>query len=183
MSRGRDHIKFVELGRKMILLLFFLYTSHAPSAQPSRADQVKAAFLYNFTQFVDWPANAFTGNTFVIGILGNDPFGDYLEALVKNEKVNGRSIVVQRYSGVGEIKNCQLLFINNGNSTAAIKALAKKNILTVGDDINFAREGGMIRFFIENNKIRLQINLTAAREAGLSISSKLLRVSEVIENE
>lgn len=151
------------------------------SHSQTRADQVKAVFLFNFTQFVDWPPGSFSSPTspFVIGILGNDPFGLYIDKVVEGEKVDSHPIVVQRYNDGDDIKNCNILFTSK--SYSAIRNLQNRSILTVGDQNNFAAEGGMIRFFIENNKIKLQINLKAAKAANLNISSKLLRLADVIQ--
>lgn len=176
--RNRYHM-VLGFRAKRTLLGFLLLCSTFVFAQ-SRADQVKAVFLYNFTQFVDFPPST-VGNSFVLGILGNDPFGDYIDSVVNGEKVNGLPIVVKRFDNVEDIRDCNILYINDANPIAAVRALGKRNILTVGSTENFAREGGIIRFFIESNKIRLQINLAAAKAANLSISSKLLRVSDVIQ--
>jgi hypothetical protein len=138
-------------------------------------------FLYNFTQFVDFPPNSFDNNNFVIGILGRDPFGDYIDSVVKDERVNGMPIIVKRFREVSDVRNCNVLYVNMANPQAALRTLRKKSILTVGSSENFARDGGVIGFTIQNDKIRLQINLRAAKEAQLSISSKLLRVSDVIQ--
>jgi hypothetical protein len=141
-------------------------------------------FLYNFTQFVEWPPQALNSNTaFVIGILGGDPFGNYLDAVVANEKVGGRPIVVKRFNSVSEIGRCHLLFIHNANTKDVVQAVQGKNILTVGDDDNFLRDGGIIRFFIERSRIRLQINAAAARASSLDISSKLLRLADVLNKQ
>jgi len=157
------------------------------SAQPasSREYQVKAVFLFNFAQFVEWPTNAFpeVQTPFVIGVLGEDPFGAYLDETVRGEKVNNRSLVVERYRRAEEIKTCHVLFISRSevNRLAEILANLKgRNILTVGDAESFAQRGGMIRFVTEKNKLRLKVNLEAAKAANLTISSKLLRSSEIV---
>lgn len=162
----------------------FVLLSLQPQAQTApKAYQVKAAFLYNFSQFVEWPPTAFSNQAspFVIGILGKDPFGAYLHELVKGERINGHPIQVQRYGDEKEIKNCHILFINLPSTINALSALENQSTLTVSDADNFARQGGMIRFFTENNKIRLEINPAAAKEASLNISSKLLRVAQIVE--
>ena len=157
------------------------------SAQPasSREYQVKAVFLFNFAQFVEWPTNAFpeAQTPFVIGVLGEDPFGAYLDETVRGEKVNNRSLVVERYRRAEEIKTCHVLFISRSevNRLAEILANLKgRNILTVGDAESFAQRGGMIRFVTEKNKLRLKVNLEAAKAANLTISSKLLRSAEIV---
>jgi len=159
-------------------LLFFL-----PPDQVAPAYQVKAAFIYNFSQFVEWPPSAYEGNQapFVIGILGENPFGNYLDELVKDEKVGSRSIVIKKYRDIDDVKSCNILYINLPNAKEAMRALHNRSILTVSDADNFARDGGMVRFFTLNNKIRLQINPTAAKTVNINISSKLLRLADIVE--
>jgi hypothetical protein len=170
----------------MVWLLFS--SMNLPPQAPTREYQVKAVFLYNFTQFVEWPSTAFPeANTpFVIGILGKDPFGTYLDETVQGEKVNEHPLVVQRFDNVTDIKLCHILFIsvsekNQLRDILEILRSQKQNILTVGDAPNFAKQGGIVRFFTEENKTRIRINLEAAREADLTISSKLLRVAEIFD--
>ena len=118
----------------------------------------------------------------IIGVLGNDPFGAYLDETVRGEKVNDRPLVVQRYRRVGEIKNCHVLFISQSETDRLEQILASlkgRNILTVGDMDDFTARGGMIRLFNEKNKIRMSINLETVRAANLTISAKLLRVAEL----
>jgi hypothetical protein len=147
--------------------------------------QVKAVFLFNFAQFVDWPPDALPDSQapLVIGILGGDPFGDVLDATVRGERRGARPFVVQRYQRVDDITRCDILFINRSAGDAPEEILARlKNrpILTVSDADRFAERGGMIRFVTDRSRIRLQINPLAAEAAHLTISSKLLRVAEVI---
>jgi hypothetical protein len=147
--------------------------------------QVKAVFLFNFAQFVDWPPAAFpdTEAPLVIGILGDDPFEGFLDQTVRGEQVRGRAFQVRRYHSVDEIKTCHILFIRKqaaGRLGEILANLRDRPILTVSDDDGFAERGGMIRFVTDRNRIRLQIHLAAAEAAHLTISSKLLRVAEVI---
>ena len=146
--------------------------------------QVKAVFLYNFARFVNWPPKAFPDPQapLVIGVLGEDPFGAYLDETVRGENVNGRPLVVQRYRRVSEIKACHLLFISRSESDRLeqiLAALRGRNILTVSDADGFTTRGGMIGFFTEKNKVRMQVNLDVVKSANLNVSSKLLRVAEV----
>jgi hypothetical protein len=147
--------------------------------------EVKAVFLFNFTQFVEWPADAFANSTspLVIGVLGEDPFGAVLDEAVRGEKVNGRSLVVQRYRSAAEINNCQLLFLSSSESprvTQTLESLKGHSILTVSDIDGFAGKGGIIRMATLNRKIHLRINLDAAQAARLTLSSKLLRPAEIV---
>jgi hypothetical protein len=151
----------------------------------SREYEVKAVFLFNFAQFVEWQKDAFPDASapLVIGILGSDPFGAYLDEAVRGERVNDRAIVIRRFSSVGDVGTCHILFISKSeapNLGDILAALKGRSILTVSDMDQFSRDGGMIRFVMESNKVRLRINNDAARAAGLRISSKLLRPSEVV---
>jgi hypothetical protein len=152
---------------------------------PSREYQIKAVFLFNFAQFVEWPAHAFPDaeTPLVIGVLGRDPFGTYLEEIVRGEKINGHPLVIRRYNEVTEAKNCHILFINftkTDDLKQAFAHLKSKSTLMVGDAPNFIQQGGMIRFFTENSKTRIQVNLETVKGAELAISSKLLRLADVV---
>jgi hypothetical protein len=146
--------------------------------------QVKAVFLFNFAQFVDWPARAFSEPEapLTIGVLGEDPFGSYLDETVRGEKVNGRRLIVQRYRRMGDVKICHVLFISRSEADRLeqiLGSLKGRNVLTVGDTDDFASRGGMIALATEKNKVRLRINLEAVKAANLTVSSKLLRVAEI----
>jgi hypothetical protein len=153
---------------------------------PSREYQLKAVFLFNFTQFVEWPASSFSSDQspMIIGIVGNNPFGSYLEETVTGEKVGEHPVVVQYYNNAEEIKACHILFINLSDSKQreqVVTLLKGRNILMVSDAPGFLNQGGMVRFFTGSNKIKLQINLEAAKAANLSFSSKLLRLAEIFK--
>ena len=173
-----------SIGRWLCILLCLSFASRNAKAQ-STEYQVKAVFLFNFAQFVDWPNSAFpeAQAPLVIGVLGDDPFGAYLDETVRGEKVNNRPVIVQRYRSIGEIKSCHVLFISRSEMDRLEQILASlkgQSILTVGDFDGFARRGGMIRFVMEKNKIRLRIGLEAAKAANMTISSKLLRPAEIV---
>ncbi|MDB5211909.1 MAG: YfiR family protein [Sediminibacterium sp.] len=168
----------------LLLCLFIIQSLHAQSTA-SKEYRVKAVFLFNFTQFVEWPSAAFSNPTapFVIGILGDDPFGSSIDETIQNEKVGGHPLIVQRYHDLRDLKSCHILFINGSDPEKVRENLLVVNryTLTVSDADNFMRAGGIIRLITENNKIRLQVNPEAARGAELFISSKLLRVSEIFD--
>lgn len=147
--------------------------------------QIKAGYLYNFTQFTDWPTNAFsTANApIVIGILGDDPFGKTLDELVKNEIVRGHPLVIKRLNLGDDLQSCQLLFIcrNEKEQTSALlQKLKGRPVLTVGDDEDFAKSGGMVNFVLVQKKVKLEINPAAAEKAGLQISAKLLKLARIV---
>lgn len=192
MNDKTQHIFFRNPARRRqafgSLLLFTLFCTGSLQGQnyPSREDQVKAVFLFNFTQFVEWPATAFNGpgSDFVIGIVGKDPFGSYLDETVQGEKMMDHPLKVRRFTDVKEIQHCHLLFIGEEDPQkirGILSVLTRRNILTVSDSTGFATSGGMIRFFTKDNKTKLQINPSVAKAAELNISSKLLRVAEIIE--
>ena len=125
--------------------------------------QLKAVFLFNFAQFVEWPTSAFpeARTPLVIGVLGTDPFGAYLDETVRGEIVNSHPLAVQRYRRVEDITRCHILFVSGleqGHLAEILAGLKGRTILTVGDAEGFTRGGGMIRFVTDHNRIRLRIN-------------------------
>jgi hypothetical protein len=158
-------------------------------AQTVRAPeyQVKAVFLLNFAQFVDWPPHAVPDARapLIIGILGDDPFGEVLDAIVRGERVATRPFEIRRYRRVEDVRRCDILFISQSERNRLEDILARlkdRPILTVSDGQDFARRGGMIHFVTDKNRIRLSINLRAAQAANLAISSKLLRVADIVRS-
>jgi hypothetical protein len=147
--------------------------------------QVEAVFLLHFTQFVEWPAQDFSDARapFVICVLGRDPFGSALDDVVRGESVNGRPLVIKRFSAAAELGSCQILFIDRTAAKDAdqvINTLARSGTLTVSDVDVPAPADVMIKFLNEDRRIRLRINVDYARNAGLTISSKLLRPAQVV---
>jgi uncharacterized protein DUF4154 len=157
------------------------------SAQTVRASasEVQAVFLFNFAQFVEWPAEAFPDPQapLVIGILGKDPFGSFLDETVRGEMVRGRAFRVERYRRVDDVKDCHILFISRSETKRVegiLAALKGKPILTVSNADDFERPGGIIRFILDQSRIRLSVDLEAAQAARLTFSSKLLRSAEIV---
>lgn len=145
---------------------------------------VKAAFLLNFTKFIEWPAAAFesSGSPLCMCILGDDPFGSVLDQLVQDESVNGRKLVVQRIRRQPRPKSCQVLFISKlEKDIPEILAGLESGVLTVSDRDGFLREGGMIAFVIENRHVRFDINQRAAVSARLALSARLLSVARSVQ--
>jgi hypothetical protein len=148
--------------------------------------RVKAAFVPKLASFVNWPTNAFedTNSPLVIGILGEDIFGEQFDADLKAVAIHGRSVVVQRFKNEVPTTPVHLLFVSAsaGPRWAAIRrALAERPMLTLSDVPGFAKDGGMINFTKSEGKLRFEINLEAAKAAGLQISSRLLQVSTVVQ--
>lgn len=165
-------------------LFILMFTCPAQAEGPSRAE-LEAAFLYKFIAYVDWPAKSLDGPDapFVIGVLGNDPFGKVLDDSVAGEKIHGHAIEVRRYTNVNQVTHCHILFIGNSEAPrlqAILDKLKGRSILTVSDLPDFARAGGIVGFVSQNNKIRFQINHDAAQQAKLSISAKLLQLAQIV---
>lgn len=156
----------------------------APRATQS---QVEAVFLFHFTEFVEWPAQAFEGqeSRFCIGVLGDDPFGAVLDETMRGEHAAGRPIEVRRFTRIDDAAKCHIIFVGaseRARTRAIVTALANRSILTVADADGFARDGGLIQFVVDGGRTRLRINTDAARAAGLTISSKLLRSAEIVSS-
>jgi hypothetical protein len=187
----RPFSKFRERGRACFfifglwLMLFCLGLNGARGQNVSHEYPLKAVFLFNFAQFTDWPTNAFDkpDSPLVIGVLGDDPFGALLDDAVRGETVNGRKFVVERYQRIEDIKTCHILFISQSETKRLdkiVETLKGKPILTVSEIDGSAYRGVCVRFITENNKIHLRINTEALQEAQLTMSSKLLRVAELV---
>jgi len=164
----------------LALLLLGAAGSPARAQTPATPEyQVKAVFLFNFAQFVEWPPKAF-------GVLGDDPFGSYLDEAVQGERVGTHPLVARRFRRIEDITACHILFISRseaGHFASLAPRLRPLGVLTVADFDGFIREGGIIQFVTVKNKIRLRINLEAARGASLLISSKLLRPAMIVVQE
>ena len=172
-----------------ICLLLVLLTAMAPAflaragdAAPSEY-QVKAVFLYHFTKFVEWPAGAGDKKSFVVGVVGRDPFGAELEKALDGKSVDGRPFVVRRFKQTGDVQFCNLLFVGDSELDRFPRLLGRLNewnTLTVSDVDGFLQQGGAINFLIEGEKVRFEINPKAAERAGLKISSQLMKVAKAI---
>jgi len=179
-------MKMALAGRRWVpaLVCGILALSRPALANPDKEHRVQAVFLFNFAQFVDWPESVFQGpkDSLVVGVLGEDPFENFLDEVVKGESVREHPIVVKRYKRLEDIGECHVLFIGAREADhldGMVSSLKNRKILTVGESRDFLAQGGMIRFVEEAGKVRFKINLEAAQEAGLSVSSKLLKVAQV----
>jgi hypothetical protein len=152
-------------------------------AQTVSEYEVKAVFVFNFLQFIAWPETAFESpaSPFVIGIVGKNGLGTHLEQVTSGERYNNHPVVVRYYDDATHLGECHLIFIASGyhGRKSILDHVSKKSILTVGDHADFLKEGGMIRFFTEKSKIRIEVNKDSIEKNNLTISSKLLRVATV----
>ena len=171
------------------LILFVLLPCGAmdlPAQTVSKEYQIKAAFLLNFIQFVEWPPMVFTNadEPFRIGVLGENPFGTALEETVQGEAINNHKIIVQHARQIKDLKDCQIIFIGKSEKEKVGEILAEldsKPVLTVSELEGFDQSGGIINFYLEGKKVRFEINPTTAGREGLKVSSQLLSLGKIIQ--
>lgn len=178
--------KRAQVTSCIFIICLFIFSLAAPAQDAPREYQIKAAFLYNFAQFTEWPKDAFAGTNdpIVIGVLGTNPFGTFLDQTVKGEIIRGRPLIIEHYKSVEEIKTCHILYIGHSEwrrLEQVVRRLKGKPILTVSDSPNAADEGVDIGFVTEHNRIKLQINLEAIKSTALVVSSKLLRLAQIVK--
>ena len=171
-------------GCALGLALWSLFAANwARAEQPHPTEpQIEAAYLYNFGKFVTWPntSGVSTGEVFEICVLGKDPFGPILDATVAGESIGDKKIATRKISNLQESSHCRVLFISSSEESRLKPVLAAAKscgALTVSDMPHFADKGGMIQFVPRDNKIRFEVNLPATEEAGLTLSSELLKVA------
>lgn len=170
------------LASLAVALLSFLFSPIRAMA-PSEY-QLKAVFLFNFAQFVEWPDEAFVGpsDDLSICLVGEDPFGAELDAVMAGEQIGGHSISIHRYPDASSLDGCHLLYVQQPvhELRETLTKVEGAPVLTVGETEAFTAFGGMIRFQMEGNKVRLLVNPKPADAAGLRLSSKLLRSSQLV---
>jgi hypothetical protein len=188
-ARARRPRKTVPETRKhfrAMILLFGVFISLALNSlaqSPPTEYQLKAAFLFNFAKFVEWPPEAFpeTNSPIVIGVLGTNVFGNDLQNVIRDKTVNNRHFQFKNFDSPTQATNCHILFISpslKDNLPKIVDGLHNASVLTVSETDQFISAGGMINFFIGDNKtVRFQISDDAAKKAGLKVSSKLLSLA------
>lgn len=194
-SYGRNIAALLKTGRFLpvfgLFIIMMLYGLSAAAlntgAEQKKLDEykVKAAYLYNFAKFVTWPEDTFKDPSLPLGIciFGDDPFGDAID-VIKDKNVKGKKLEIKQSSGKSELMGCHILFISpseNKNLSGILKNIKNKHMLTVSDMNKFAHRGGMINLKQVKDKIRLEINHEAAKQSGLKVSSKLLKIAKVIK--
>jgi len=168
----------------LVLALFLFTPAHAHAGPPATSEyQVKAAFLYNFLKFVDWPSDGMSApGTICLGVLGRDPFEGALDE-VQGKSAKGRKVVVVRYRTIEEAKGCDLLFISaseKGRLPQILKQLQNSRLLTVADQEGFCEAGGMINLVSIKNRVGFDVNVAAASRVRLKISSQLLKLARTV---
>jgi len=148
--------------------------------------EVKAAFLVNFFKFVEWPSRAQDGGTtYNLCIYGSDPFGQYTK-IIDGTKVRGRTLDVKRVVSVRSVKECNILFVSSSERrrvNAVLDAVKGMDMLTVGDTEGYARSGIMVNFFMEAKRVKFEINLNAIKRTKINVSSQLLKLGKMVDNE
>jgi hypothetical protein len=149
--------------------------------------QVKAAFLFNFTKFVEWPGTAFADprSPIVLGVLGDDPFGGSLSLIVDGQLVRGRGITIRKYRFGDDVRRCHVLFVSASEQARIaqiLSALQGTSVLTVSDIAGFAEGGGVVQFFMEEDRVRFVVNAEASSRANLRVSAKLLALAHIIND-
>jgi hypothetical protein len=177
-----QRIAAIQLGIGFLVGISFIGGAEPPEVGEY---QVKAAYLFNFSKFVEWPPKSFSSasSPIVICILGEDPFAGSLEEAIRNKTVAGRGLIVRSMAGLADGKSCHMLFVGLTewrHSHPAIANLTGSGVLTVGETTDFTTSGGMIAFKLDAGRVRFQINLAAIRRAPVQISSKLLSLAEIV---
>jgi hypothetical protein len=166
----------------LIAIAAVLLQPPAARAEVTTEYKLKAAYLLNFVRFSKWPTNSFAAADapLVIGVLGENPFDTALGEIVRGRIVNGRTVVVKRVATAQEAKLCQVVFIpasEQANLPRHLETLRDAPVLTIGENADFLDDGGIIRFFIQQNKIRFDINKAQADATGMQIDSQLLSLA------
>ena len=165
--------------------LTFSWKAPAQSAL-EREYQIKAAYVYNFINYIEWPADALppAGGTLTIGVLGEDPFGPALDPL-NGKQIKGRTLAVKQISSLKDVNQCQIVFISPSEKERLPEILARlkdARVLTISEIEGFAERGGIINFILERNKVRFEVNPDAARRTGLTVSSELLKLAKLVKS-
>jgi hypothetical protein len=168
----------------LFTLLVFRLGIKSYSQDLSTEYQIKGAYIFNFAQFTNWPATSFqnSNDPFIIGIIGKDPFGVFIDELVKGELKSGHPIVIRRFNSFNDVNFAHVLFIGKDANVdiAQINKLAgNKPILTMSDLDGHARQGGIVEFYVEENKVRFVVNVEEGERKNLQFSSKLLRLAKI----
>lgn len=185
--RGRARASRIAGSLLLVQTAWAGSSGAGPGSRAVEEYELKAVFLLNFTRYVEWPREAFPtpDAPITICVLGEDPFGRNLDAILQEERIGPRRVTARRCGDLDEVERCHILFVPRSESDRlgrSLADLAGKSILTVGESEGPAGPSAMIRFMIADSRVRLQVDVEAARAAGLTISSKLLRQVEIVRS-
>ena len=169
------------------LALAFLQRAVAQESAPPLEYQVKAAFLFNFAKFVEWPSDnpRDAEDGFVICVFEDESLAQALDQAVSGKTVEGRVFRVRRLQNLDDTRSCRMLYLGGSDTSrlvALLKSVRTTAVLTVGNAPGFTRQGGIINFIMQDNRVRFEINPEAADRAGLRISSKLLQLATIVRD-
>jgi hypothetical protein len=190
-NRARRHRAFARSRMFAVLTVILLLAGErrgfAADPQTLSEYQIKAGFLFNFTRFVEWPAKAFANDRspIVVCTTGDSEVTELLTEAAAGKVVDGRAVLIRHIKVTEDLRECNLLFVTGAEERRMVWILDRvkgTNVLTVGEFPGFAKAGGMINFFIQENKVKLEINLDAATHADMKISAKLIAVSRLVSH-
>jgi hypothetical protein len=176
-----------------ILLTATAISAHTQDTEASSEYLIKAGFIYNFASLVQWPSTSFsqTDSPIVIAIMGEDHFGPILDRVLQGKKIDGHPFVIKRLKSVSELvksagnpSQCQILYITASampHLSELIQVVRGLPILTIGEMPGFAKSGGIINLILEDNRVRFEVNVKAAKDADLNISSRLLALARIVQ--
>ena len=181
----RERIVAVVL---VTIIVFSVSPVARAQANPPGEYELKAAFLFNFAKFIDWPAGSFASpqSPFTICVLGLDPFGNVLEDAMQGKMIGNRPLAVRRLKDNAGVRLCQIEFVSSSESThmaEILRSLHGSSVLLVGETSGFAGSGGTIEFTLEDNHVRFTINTDAGARSGLMFSSKLLALAKIVRDQ
>lgn len=188
MSQGkRTNWKF-GIVATCALCMSLAFPARGQSSDPSDSSEylIKAGFIYNFVKLTEWPAPVFPqpNSPIVIGVLGNtDPFQGTLDDVLRGKQVNGHPFVVRHLKSRDDVKGCNILFVTSSEAAHVdelFRQIRGLPILTIGDTPGFAEHGGIIDFVVEDNKVRFDIDVQAAKQVDITISSRLLALAKIV---
>lgn len=184
--RMRGRLPRLQRWLALATLSCVIVAGRGAAADTPRSEYaIKAAYLYNFAMFVEWPADAFRTSDapIVIGILGPDPFGSALEEMIENKRISKRRIVIERLHSAQDPSHCQILFITapeGARASELAQQLRSVPVLVVDDGVSGNRRGAAVDFVVENNKVGFSINKDAVKRHRLTISSKMLGLAKSV---
>jgi hypothetical protein len=171
----------------MALLVLAGSTPLQPQSAPSVEYQVKAAFLFNFAKFIEWPPDTFPSEKTPIAlcVFRYDPFGSALDEVIRGKAINNRELSARRIDELSQLKGCQVVFVSEREDKLlpeTLNSVKGTNVLLVGESAEFAERGGAVQFFLEENKLRFAVNVDAVQRAHLQMSSKLLALAKIVHD-
>jgi hypothetical protein len=178
LTRKAPHSRIV----RWLVLGLLITAGTTVFAQSVEEYDVKAAFLYNFTKFIEWPPSNPISGDFIIGIFGDDPFGRVIDDQTRGKTVNGHEIQIRRLKEPGDAKHCQIVFVTSTDKKKNQELLDATNsspVLTVGETKDFLDQGGVIGFAMNDNHVGVIVNNTAAVAKGFKVSAKLLSLAKI----